>query len=194
MRIILVRHGETEENKKGIIQGHLHGTLSSRGIGQAKKVAERLRKENLDLIISSDLARAYDTALEISKFHKETPLEKNELLRERFLGELQGKTKEDLGVPKDILIADYITTEHGESEEEFLKRAKRLIGFIKTREEKNILLVSHNGILKKVLREILNKGFEEMKKIKLENASITIFDFDGENFELILLNDTEHLK
>ena len=46
MKLIITRHGETIENTEGIIQGHLHGTLSKLGKEQARKVAERLKKEN----------------------------------------------------------------------------------------------------------------------------------------------------
>ena len=73
MRIILVRHGETEDNKKRIIQGHLPGKLSDKGIEQARKVANRLKNEKVDYIFSSDLDRAKSTAEEIAKFHQEKP-------------------------------------------------------------------------------------------------------------------------
>ncbi|GBE19836.1 glucosyl-3-phosphoglycerate phosphatase [archaeon BMS3Abin17] len=70
MKLILVRHGETEENKRREIMGQKQGTLSSLGIEQAKKVAQRLKDEKIDYIFSSDLARASDTAKEIHKFHQ----------------------------------------------------------------------------------------------------------------------------
>ena len=48
MRLILTRHGETEENVADIIQGHLPGKLSEKGIAQVKKVAKRLKDEKID--------------------------------------------------------------------------------------------------------------------------------------------------
>jgi len=63
MKLIIVRHGETEENKKGIVMGHLPGKLSQEGINQIKKVALRLKDEKIDFIYSSDLTRASDTGL-----------------------------------------------------------------------------------------------------------------------------------
>jgi broad specificity phosphatase PhoE len=69
MRLILTRHGETEENKLGIVQGHMQGTLSKEGIHQAEKLAERLRKEKIDAIFSSDLKRAVDTSKIILSYH-----------------------------------------------------------------------------------------------------------------------------
>src|SRR3989344_5231524 len=95
MRLILTRHGETIENKMGIIQGHLPGKLSKLGKEQAKKLAKRLKNEKIDFIYSSDLARAADTAKEIAKFHPIIPVEFVEDLRERYLGSFQGtKTNE----------------------------------------------------------------------------------------------------
>ena len=54
-RVILVRHGQTEENIKQIIQGHNHGTLSDLGREQAMKVGEKLKDEDIGAIYSSDL-------------------------------------------------------------------------------------------------------------------------------------------
>ena len=93
MRLILTRHGETEENKIGIMQGHLPGKLSAEGIEQAQKLALRLKDEKIDFIYSSDLARASDTAKEIASFHPHAPIKFVEDLRERNLGEFQGKKK-----------------------------------------------------------------------------------------------------
>jgi len=75
MKLIITRHGETEENKNRIIQGHIDGTLSQLGLEQAKKLAERLKDEKIDLIFSSDLGRALNTAKEVAKFHKDIPLD-----------------------------------------------------------------------------------------------------------------------
>jgi broad specificity phosphatase PhoE len=93
MKLILTRHGETEENKLGIMQGHMPGKLSGLGIEQAKRLALRLKEERIDFIYSSDLARASDTAKAIAKYHPNTPIEFVEELRERDLGEFQGKKK-----------------------------------------------------------------------------------------------------
>ena len=62
MKLIIVRHGETIENQAKILQGHLPGTLSNKGIEQAKTIALNLKQEKIAAIYSSDLARAADTA------------------------------------------------------------------------------------------------------------------------------------
>ncbi len=74
MKLIITRHGETEENRTGIVQGHLPGQLSESGIEQAQKLALRLKGEKIDVIYSSDLDRASDTAKEIAKDHPSVPI------------------------------------------------------------------------------------------------------------------------
>ncbi|MBT3406222.1 histidine phosphatase family protein [Candidatus Woesearchaeota archaeon] len=90
MRLILTRHGQTEENVKRILQGHMPGKLTPLGIEQAKKLASRLKDENIDAIYSSDLARTADTTKEIAKFHPDVPVFYVAELREGDLGEYAG--------------------------------------------------------------------------------------------------------
>ena len=91
MRLILVRHGETEENIKKLIQGQLQGILTDNGKKQAGELAERLKHEKIDAIYTSDSARAYDTAKEVHKHHTNIPLLLDKRLRERYWGALEGR-------------------------------------------------------------------------------------------------------
>ena len=60
--LLLVRHGETDWNADGLLQGHTDRPLSDYGRGQARQLAEDLEGEGLDAIYSSDLSRARETA------------------------------------------------------------------------------------------------------------------------------------
>ena len=191
MRLIVVRHGETEENRVGIIQGHLHGVLSKLGKEQAERLAGRLREEKIDLIISSDLARALDTAKIVAKHH-DCELVLDERLRERFLGRFQGRTKESIGIPKNRLIADYINGEDAEAEDLFFARAGALVESVKARSEENILLVGHNGICKAVIGNLL--GVRDLKEIVgLKNTSVSEYVFDGGKWVVVKFNCVRHL-
>ena len=64
--LILSRHGETEENKLHIMQGQMPGHLSELGKQQAEQLADLLEEEEIDVIVSSDLARSYDTAMAVA--------------------------------------------------------------------------------------------------------------------------------
>lgn len=102
MKIILTRHGRTIENDKRILQGHMQTGLSAEGIQQAKKLARRLKNEEIDIVYSSDLKRAADTAKEIAKFHKNIPVYFTEELRERNLGSLQGMKVKSVNWKKSL--------------------------------------------------------------------------------------------
>ena len=187
VKIIITRHGETEENKQGILQGHLPGVLSNLGIEQAKQLAKRLKNERIDLIFSSDLARASDTAKEIAKLHPEIKLFLVPELRERDQGTITGKSiKEiDWNKPRDT-----------EKSEAMLKRASSFISnLIKKYPDKTVLLVGHNGINKEIIAALLNKGVEELRQIEAQkNTAITIFEINKDKIEIKLMNCTEHLK
>ncbi|MFA4960371.1 MAG: histidine phosphatase family protein [Candidatus Pacearchaeota archaeon] len=196
MKITLVRHGETEENKLGIIQGQTHGTLSKDGINQAKKLAERLINERFDVIFSSDLKRALDTAEEIIKFHKDIPFETRKELKEIDLGRFQGKTKKELGLANDTNITDAILSNEGETTKMLFERARNFLNFLKQNyQNKNILLIGHNGINKAIIGNLLgysSQNFNEVEKLK--NTSVSIFEINGDKIITKLMNCTKHLE
>lgn len=90
-RFLLIRHGKTEWNAQGKIQGHSDIPLNEVGIGQAKSVAQKLADSNekVDAIYSSDLQRAVSTAREISQIFNRTIIT-DSALREMFMGVAEG--------------------------------------------------------------------------------------------------------
>lgn len=196
MKLTITRHGETEENKKKIIMGHIPGTLSTRGKAQAKKLAKRLEKEKFDYIFSSDLARAADTAKEVAKFHKKVPLDFTKELRERFLGEMEGKaTSQEWKEGKwDHEFSKKLNLE---TPEDTLKRAQNFLeNLTKNHYGKNVLLIAHNGINRALITFLLGKTWKEIEESDLfGNTSITIFEFDkNKNPVLKLMNCMKHLE
>lgn len=198
MHLIITRHGETIENKKGILQGHLPGTLTSQGIEQAQRVAARLKEEHIDAIYSSDLARAADTAKEIGKYHPTIKIQFTKELRERDLGEFEGKTREQ--VKWDLIGINYNTTnvepKRGETLEQVYSRAQRFLDKILHQHKKDtVLLVGHNAINKAIILVIMNKPVENMLSMeKLNNTSISIYDIDEDrNHTVHLFNCIKHL-
>jgi broad specificity phosphatase PhoE len=195
MILIITRHGETEENVAGIIQGHLPGKLSSLGIKQAEKVALRLKKEKIDFIFSSDLARASDTAKEIAKYHPQTPIEFVKDLRERNLGEFQGKKKTDFGWKVQDHKAVFIKPKNGETMKELYNRAENFLHeIISKHHNDSVLFVGHNGINKALVAVITGKKYEDIKEINnQQNTSINIFEIDeNRNHKILCLNCVKH--
>jgi len=187
MKLILVRHGETYENKEGIIQGHLNSILNETGKMQAEKLSERLKDEKIDIIYSSDLSRAHDTAKIVHKHHRESKLVITKELRERNNGVLEGKYGDNV----DWSRKDY---EGRESNEELIIRAEKFLSkTFKKHKGKTVMFSCHGGIGKAYVSLILDKNFKELD-LKLENTSVSIFKIgENKNHEMLLLNDTKHL-
>ena len=189
MKLILTRHGETIENQKRIMQGHMPGHLSKRGIEQAKKLALRLKNEKIDAIYSSDLARAADTAKEIVRYHKKISLNFVQELRETDLGSLTGKCSKDIDFdyrPDDI-----------ESTASMQKRAKRLLDNVYDKyPDKTVLFVGHNGINKALISVIMNKSADQIEEIENQfNTSVNIFEIrEDKNHIVHLMNCIKHLE
>lgn len=194
MKIIITRHGETEENKIGVLQGHLPGTLSDLGKEQAERLAERLKDEKIDLIISSDLARAFDTAKTIAKFHEGADLVLDKNLRELFFGKFDGKPVENLGIPSDTISWVFVD-DSIENSKDIFSRANVITKNIVEGSDKTILLVGHCVICNAVIGNLLNKTIGEFEEMKyLDNASVSVFEKEDGELKLKLLNCMEHLK
>jgi len=191
MKLILTRHGETVENKKGIRQGQLlDGQLTRLGIEQAKKLALRLKDEKVDAIYSSDLGRSFETAQMIAKYHPDKKFYVTKYLREIDLGSFAGKIIEKSpidwkNVPKDI-----------ETWENMIKRSKRILEkAYKKYPYGCVIFVAHGGINKAIICSILNKPLSYIKKLKKEeNTAISIFNIRKDNnHEAELIYCTKHL-
>lgn len=196
MRFILTRHGETEENKRGIIQGQLPGKLSDRGKEQAKKVALRLQHETIDYIYTSDLARASDTAKEIAVYHPHVPLILVPELREMNLGEFQGKKAPALGWDLHSQ-TPLVQLKKGEDLHRLYHRAVTFIhGLLKRYPpETTILLVGHNGINRALIAVLTGKRAEDIRSMENQkNTSICILEVDKQkNHTIHAFNCTTHL-
>src|SRR4028118_821913 len=90
MRLILVRHGESEWNRTGRYQGQADAPLSDLGLRQADALANRLQHEHIDAIYTSPLQRARKTAEAIARFHPHVPFVQDEALMEIHHGVWQG--------------------------------------------------------------------------------------------------------
>ena len=116
--IILVRHGETVDNARNVMQGQTQGELNERGMEQARQVAVRLASEPVDAVVASDLHRAIQTAEIIAEPHG-LPVNTTALLRERDWGSFTGRYIPDL---RNMVWPDDV-----ESEDALLLRARSFI-------------------------------------------------------------------
>ena len=168
--IFLVRHGETVDNARQIMQGQTQGELNQRGREQAEQVAQRLASEPLDAIVASDLHRAIQTAEVIAEPHG-LPVVTTPLLRERDWGSFTGRFIPDLRNevwPDDI-----------ESEEALLERARSfLIYMTATYPGKRVVAVGHGIINKAVLAVYAQCTMREVQRMM--NAEVRILTMSSE--------------
>lgn len=200
MRLIVVRHGQTKQNKDQILMGHASYGLDRTGRRQAKLLGLRLKSERIDFIYSSDLVRTKQTVLEIIKYHPTTPVIYDERLRERNLGILEGLPLEELYKLRDASgqSRHEFKPEGGESFVEVHKRVVKFIDYLKSNHDLNdtILICTHGGWKRSFLAYVLDKEMsdEKMMTYKFQNTSVSVFDIIGDKVKQVLLNDIEHLS
>lgn len=147
MNLTIVRHGETIENAQEIIMGQRGGTLSEKGIEQAKKTAEKLKNEDFNQAWSSDLKRCVDTANFILNFHPNLSLQTTPLLREVNYGKFQGQPSATIQ-PFFKQMPDFLSGKipGGESHLDMFVRTLGFVNELLDRSpQQNILLVTHTG-------------------------------------------------
>ena len=189
MKIILTRHGETEENIKKVSQGQTHGTLSVNGIEQAKKLALRFKGQKIDAIYSSDLGRAVNTVKEIAKFHPHLEVNFTELLRERDLKEFAGKPGNTIDW--------YDTTGGIESGDDMMERAKKFIDEAYEKHSKDtILVLAHGGINAAMIGTILGKTYPDMFLMhEWKNTNVTVVEIsEDKSHKIHCINCVKHLE
>lgn len=162
--IFLVRHGETVDNARQIMQGQTQGELNEIGFKQAQEVAARLSSEAIDAVVASDLHRAIQTAEIIAKPHG-LSVETTPLLRERDWGGFTGRFIPDLRGevwPDDI-----------ESEEALLQRAHDFLQIMTaTYDGKRVVAVGHGIINKAILAVYASCSMKEVQRMM--NAEVRI--------------------
>lgn len=169
MKLILVRHGETVENKLRILQGHLPGRLTSCGLEQVAQTARRLKESGVvfDQIVSSDLQRALQSAAIIaSEYGGEEvvgAIVKTELLRERNWGEYTGMPIDEA---RDKFYYDGAWHFPGdyETEEMLYQRGRDVLDYFRANfsEDATILVVSHGLMLRYLIAALFQCAFREV--------------------------------
>lgn len=181
MKIYIVRHGQTEWNYKKVMQGSIDIPLNNNGKEQAKNARELLADKPFDIIISSPLLRAKETAEIINeKFNKELIIDNR--LAERNYGIYEGRKKEEIPYNDfwDYNLNGYY--EKSENIKEFYDRVMDLINELKNKyENKDILLVTHAGVCK-ALELYFNPDSENSNNGKLgpylpNNSEIIEYSF-----------------
>lgn len=202
-RLYLARHGQTEWNRLSKVQGRTDIELSETGIIQAKLLAKRMKRENIDVIYSSNLKRALKTAEAIAEY-KNFSINESEKYQEICFGPWEGMTINEI---KKKYSEDYRIYREDPvnftlpGAETFLELSERTYNAIREIVNcnigKNILIVSHGTAIKAAIIKILGIDIKNYTKFRIDNASISVIEFYDDDFEkplVLYLNDTCHLK
>ena len=179
-KIIIIRHGETDSNRKRIVQGHLDIPLNDKGISQAQSAALQLKEHHIDVIFSSDLLRAYTTAEHTAKHH-DLPIQKTSLLRERHYGSLQGVSFAMVAKKANAEFVHFSQVVRGrekeygaESDEEMMERIRKFQTYLDNHKNKTVAIFTHGGLIALLLRHFLYLTAVEVDKMSPEFPKLTL--------------------
>jgi len=160
-KIYLVRHGQSADNAARILGGRRDSVLTELGIKQAQDIAERLLREDIDLIYSSPLKRALGTASIIAEKLKIKNIEVDARLMERDFGVLSGRPYVDIKTMADEIVdvegmEYFLNAENAEDFPTLLLRGKEVIDEIRSKHANNNVLIATHGDIGKMIRAAYN--------------------------------------
>ena len=198
--ITIIRHGETEWNRIGRQQGHLDSPLSEEGIKQAEMLANYLENKGYEVLYSSSLGRAVQTAEIINKKLKLKHI-KDDALRERHLGIIQGSTIEEFenNYPDEYEKfrsndPEYVIPD-GESINQRYARTIDCMNKIARRTDfKKYLIVTHGGNLESIFKYVLGIPLDKKRNFSIFNSSLNNFEYDSGKWTMLTWGDISPLE
>lgn len=195
MEIYIVRHGETLWNKSRRLQGSKDINLSEVGRREAIERGKQLKNVDFDVIYSSPLNRAYETAC-IIKGERNIPIIMDERLREINFGINEGMREDRLKKDKDNSFCkffddpeNYIPPENGESFEEVCQRTKEFMKQVIEPERNKlnrVLIAGHGAMNKGIMCYVLNHGIDEYWLGGLQkNCGVIVLNLDDNGYKQI---------
>lgn len=146
MELCIVRHGQTDWNLQHKVQGRADISLNNKGIEQAEETKEKLRNNQIDLIICSSLKRAKETAQAINS-DRNIPIIYDEQICERDFGEFEGTIRETFDFESFWSYKKNMHYKSAENIRDFFTRIYSRLDEIKNQyKDKRILLVTHAGV------------------------------------------------
>lgn len=198
-QMIIVRHGQTEWNIKGIRQGHLDSRLTPRGMAQAKALAGRLGREKFTALYSSDLGRAVETAHEIVKVTGHGIIT-DARLRERHLGIFQGLNADEISekYPEERRLLrtmgpDYVIPGGESMHQQVARNIACLNELAEKHPAETVVVVTHGGVVSGFFRHTLAIPLDAPRRFEFVNAGLNVFAREDGNWLLLTWGDVSHL-
>jgi probable phosphoglycerate mutase len=199
-RILLVRHGETDWNATGRLQGQSDTPLNATGHEQARRAAQRLVSEPVRALYSSDLARAFQTATIIGQTLG-LAVVTSPHWRERQYGvwegltaaEIQGRYPEEFAAWR-ARSPDFAPPQ-GETRSQLLSRALAELQTIALRHVgETAVVVTHGGLCYVLISHFLGSIDGDRREFTFGNASIHTLEVIADRWSVISVNESAHLQ
>ena len=201
MILYLIRHGESTSNIAGTFTGQLEADLSEQGLRQAGCIQNYFLGKHIDKIYASDLSRAYNTVLPLSKVSR-VPIETDENLREIYGGKWEGERFTELC---NLFPEDYACWRHdisncrctgGESIRELLRRVSDTVERIAVaHSNETVVVATHATPIRVLLTKWLTGDAFDMQSVSwVPNASITKVEYKDGVFTPVEIGITDHLE
>ena len=197
MRLTFVRHGQTDWNVQGRFQGQCEVPLNERGLLQARAIAAALEGDVFDRAVSSDLARAMQTARIIAPHLEIVP---DPRWREFHFGQWEGLTWQEIlerwpeTAAAGVTDARRYAPEGGETFEQLRRRVSEALDDLRNANAENALVVTHAGPLHAVLDTLFGENSAVTRGVRFSPAGITRIRFDAAGPQLELLDGVSHLS
>lgn len=195
MELYIVRHGQTVWNKAGRLQGSTDIMLNEEGVSVAKKTGEALKDTHFDVIFSSPLTRAYDTACYI-RGDRDIPVIKDERIKELCFGDLEGQVMSEMRKDENSHFQHffdephlYVPDEKGETLEHLIERGRDfLIKEIEANEKnfKRVMIVAHGAMNKALMSHIKKNEIEDFWSGGVQkNCNVIIVELNDGKYNVV---------
>lgn len=200
-RFYIIRHGETDLNKNGIVQGRgVDSDLNATGRAQGEAFFKAYQNLPFDKIYTSTLKRTHQT---VAKFIEKGILwEQLSGLDELAWGKYEGlASTPELRTGFKKLVENWslghydVKVEGGESPNEVYIRQAIALKHILSQEDENLILICmHGRAMRLLMCQLMNQSLDKMDEYPHQNTSLYILDYDGEKFEMQTFNSLAHLQ
>ena len=189
-KLFVFRHAETFDNRRGIFSGWRDSELTSKGLAQAQKIAEQLKRYRIDYAFTSHLRRARKTLELVLEAHPPVPVYRDDRLIERCYGLLQGRskgrvTRENPEWYSQIYRGYELAPPKGES----LRMAeKRILSFLEQLKDwlgqnpGNVAISCHGNSMRPIRRAFEKLSIEQMLLLENPQDRAMIYDLRLRNF------------
>ena len=200
LRLVLVRHGETQWNRERRSQGQTDTALTALGREQAELAARSLRDEEILAVYTSPLIRASAMAERIATFHNLQVIPRKELM-ELDHGDLEGMTGEEMREHYEAFLEAWLEAPaalrlpNGESLEDLQQRTWRFVENVRAaHREGTVVAVSHNLAMRTILCKALGMDLNHLRRVRQDVACKNVVEFRDDQIQVVLMNGTSHLR